>query len=221
MPLEAPSHGPVLLPPIEGRSLRQLLLSGGSLPSPERVAALLDQFPEAVGALPGEADGGAAPRLAATTRDLVARLVPEAGDGADRVAGAVAEGAVRDQVGARVIHGDLYEAQVFVGDDYGLGLIDLDDAGPGDPAMDAANFSVHLIALALVAPAARKRLMAYRGLVRRAFLARLAIGPSDLAWREALCMLRLATGPFRVLDPHWPHEVRRRVDLAVRLIDAA
>jgi hypothetical protein len=220
-PLDAPGLGPVLVPPIEGTSLRQLLLNGGSLPAPERVAALLDHVPEAIGGFSGQAEGHAPIRLAAAAQDLVARLVPEARGDADRVAVAVAEGAAGDRLAARVIHGDLYEAQIFVGDDYRLGLIDLDDAGPGDPAMDAANFSAHLVGLALVAPAATKRLMGYRGLVRRAFLTRLGIGSSDLAWREALCMLRLATGPFRVLDPRWPHEVHRRVALAVRLMDAA
>jgi hypothetical protein len=63
--------------------------------------------------------------------------------------------------------------------------------------------------------------VAYRGLVRRAFLDRLGVSPADLAWRETLAMLLLAAGPFRVLDPRWPAEVGRRVRLAVRLLDQA
>jgi aminoglycoside phosphotransferase (APT) family kinase protein len=121
----------------------------------------------------------------------------------------------------RPVHGDLYEAQVFVARDFSLGLIDLDDLGPGDPAGDAANFCAHLIALALSVPAAAPRLLAYRELVRDAFLTRLGIAPAALAWREAVAMLLLATGPFRVLDPRWPREVGRRVRLAVRLLETA
>jgi hypothetical protein len=108
-----------------------------------------------------------------------------------------------------------------VGQDYSLGLIDLDDWGPGDPAMDAANFSAHLIALALAVPGSGKRIMAYRSLVRQAFLDRLGVSPAELAWREALCLFALATGPFRVLRPHWPAEVRHRTDAALRLTESA
>jgi hypothetical protein len=90
----------------------------------------------------------------------------------------------------------------------------------GDPAADAANFLAHLLALALSVPPARDRLLAYRALARTTFMERLGLGPRDLAWREALAMLQLATGPFRVLDPSWPVEVRRRVRLAVRLMAA-
>ncbi|HEX5949189.1 MAG TPA: hypothetical protein VFZ45_06460, partial [Actinomycetota bacterium] len=89
------------------------------------------------------------------------------------------------------------------------------------PAMDAANFCAHLLVLARAVPAAAGRLAAYRELVREAFLLRLGIPSTELAWREALAALLLASGPFRVLDPRWPAEVTRRIQLAVRLLDQA
>jgi aminoglycoside phosphotransferase (APT) family kinase protein len=151
----------------------------------------------------------------------VARVIPEAAAAADRLVDLVSEGVRRDIVPSRTIHGDLYEAQVFVDRRYSLGLIDLDDVGPGDPAMDAGNLLAHLVALALARPQASRRILAYRRLVRRAFLDRLGIPPADLAWREALEMFQLATGPLRTLNVRWPHEVRRRVDLALRLSEVA
>jgi aminoglycoside phosphotransferase (APT) family kinase protein len=220
-PVGSPGDGSLLLEPLEGRSLRDILVSGGSLPSPDRVAKLLDDLPRVLDDHGGDRDVERPLRTAAVTRDLVARVIPEATAAADRLVDLVSEGVRRDDVPARTIHGDLYEAQVFVGGGYSLGLIDLDDAGPGDPAMDAGNLLAHLVALALAFPSAGRRLLAYRTVLRRAFLDRLGIAPADLAWREALEMLQLALGPLRTLKPHWPHEVNRRVDLALRLGETA
>jgi Phosphotransferase enzyme family len=214
--------GPTLaFRPLEGRSLRDLLLRGSSLPAPDRVAALPANLRQWV--------GEAAPSWDRTTHRAVARstfrhlstLLPAARDDLARVLEAVEAGEERDPRSERVVHGDLYEAQVFVDDDFSLGLVDLDDLGPGDPAMDAGNFCAHLLVLALAVPSAAGRLVAYRQLVRSAFLTRLDLSPADLAWREALAMLLLATGPFRVLDPRWPEQVRRRIEVAVRLIEEA
>jgi hypothetical protein len=220
VPLGSGDRGVLLFASLEGRSLRDLLLSGGSLPAPERLAALLDELPRVLGSAPGERDRNAPLRTASATAELVQRLIPQASAAVARLQEAVAEGVALDNVPSRTVHGDLYEAQVFVGRDYSLGLIDLDDSGPGDPAMDAANFAAHLIALALAVPHAGNRIMAYRSLVRSAFVQRLGVSPRELAWREALCLFALSTGPFRVLRPAWPAEVRRRAEVALRLAQA-
>lgn len=224
-PLASPDRGLLLFVPLEGRSLRDLLLTGGSLPTPERLAGLIQDFPRALGGSPwggpaGERDRQGPVRTAAATADLVRRLVPETASTVARLGDAVVEGAALDEVPSRMVHGDLYEAQVFVGQNYSLGLLDLDDWGPGDPAMDAANLSAHLIALALAVPGSRTRVLAYRSLVRRALLDRLGVFSAELAWREALCMFALSTGPFRVVNPDWPAQVRRRADVALRLMAA-
>lgn len=213
--------GLVLFRSLEGRSLRDLLTEGGSLPRPERIAALVDEIPHAIGEIEngpgtGERDPTAGVRRAG---ELVSRLTPEARQGVERIIAAVEDGVGSNQRPLRLVHGDLYEAQVLVGDGFSLGLIDLDDVGLGDPLVDAANFSTHLLALALSVPRAAPRLLAYRELVRRAFLERLGASDGELAWREAASMLLLAAGPFRVLQPTWPSGVIQRVDLALRLLD--
>jgi Ser/Thr protein kinase RdoA (MazF antagonist) len=138
-----------------------------------------------------------------------------------RAADAIIERAQRDDtvLPDRLVHGDLYEDQVFVDDDFSLGLIDVDDLGPGDPVLDAANFCAHLLALGVSVPSAWDRLVAYRTLVRDAFLARLDVTPAALAWREALALLLLASGPFRVLDPNWPEAIGRRLELVLALLE--
>jgi Phosphotransferase enzyme family len=210
-----------VIPAMAGRSLRDVLISGGSLPSPSRVASLPATLAAAVEDA-GVTSLGTRPTasaLAAPAAETVARLVPESGAAAHRIVEAAVEEESDEPPRSSVVHGDLYEAQVFVGAGFRLGLIDLDDLGQGDAALDAANFSAHLLALAMAVPAAADRLLAYRRLVRPAFASALRLAPGALAWREAVCMLLLATGPFRVLDPAWPFEVGRRVALAVRLLE--
>lgn len=119
------------------------------------------------------------------------------------------------------VHGDLYEGQVFVGSDGGIGLIDLEDAGPGDPLLDAANLLAHLVLLNASRPDAARRPIAYRALLRTAVLDAFGAAESDLDWRESLCLLRLATGPFRVLSRAWPRRTEARVNAALRLLDRA
>lgn len=220
LPVGSTSWGSLMYAPARGRSLRDLLVGGDSLPAPERVAGLLDDVTRLAEVGDGQLAGvSIRPPLETATHaaDLLRRLVPGAAPDVERVMDAIRAGVARDSLPSRLVHGDLYEAQVFVEEDFSLGLIDLDDVALGDPALDAANFCAHLLALALSAPRAAGRLAAYRALVRRAFLARLDVGPEALAWREALAMLLLATGPFRVLEPSWPDEVVRRIRLALRL----
>ena len=207
----------LLTPEVEGRSLRDLLVRGGSLPSPRRLSDVVARLART----PGGEVSWTRPdpsRIAASTAELIVTLLPELEGDVARVREAV--DARSDPASpTRLVHGDLYEAQVLVGRGYTLGLIDLDDVSLGDPAMDAANTCAHLLVLALSIPSAADRLMAYRRLARAAFQAQLGVTSQQLAWREALCALQLATGPFRVLDPRWPEQVGRRVSLAVRLLD--
>lgn len=224
LPVARTGPGALLVRPLEGRSLRDLLLAGTRLPSPERVARLPDDLaglaPPDPSSTPLPVAGRGRPRLDTAERvgELIVRLLPALAAPVGHVLDAVGRGVEGDEIPERLVHGDLYEAQVFVGRDFTLGLIDLDDLGLGDAALDAANFCAHLLALALSADAAAERLLAYRVLLRQAFLDRLDIAPLSLAWREAFAMLLLATGPFRVLHPNWPAEVARRVELAEKLL---
>lgn len=210
----------LLFEAMPGTPLGRLLVRGGSLPRPERLVGLLDEVAGlngAVAAEPATRHAREPVETAERTAALVAALVPECADDAAAVLDAVRAGAAVPGPDRAVVHGDLYEAQVFVDDDFSLGLIDLEEMGVGDPALDAANFTAHLLALALVAPAARARIRAYRHLLRTAFLDRLELPSEALAWREALVMLQLATGPFRTLAPDWPGRVARGTRVARRL----
>lgn len=223
VPSPGAAPGTLLVRPLPGRPLRDLLLSGEPLPDPARVAALPDGLAARTGPQAGlhpSARGRLRPEAVRTAGDLLLRLVPSLDAPVGRVLGAVAQGLQDEAVPDRVVHGDVYESHVLVDDDFSLGLIDLDDVGLGDPLLEAANFSAHLLVLALSAPSAvRGRLLAYRALVRQAFLDRLGAGPAELAWREAFTVLLLAAGPFRLLHRRWPAEVQARVELAERVLE--
>lgn len=213
-------RGALLFPPLLGRSLRELLIAGGTLPAPERVAKVMDDLARLGRDLaPAQAIERWRPSEGAEeTARLLRILVPGLDAELRAVVDAVRQGEANDPIPPRLVHGDLYEDQVFVAEHFSLGLLDLDDLGPGDPALDAANFCAHLVALALSAPAAADRLLAYRSLIRETFAATLGVPPSSLAWRESLAMLLLASGPFRVLDPGWPQQTAVRVQIAARLL---
>lgn len=210
-----------LFVPATGTTLGALLADGRSLPDPERIADVLDRIRSlspALAAVPAARHRTAPEEVARTTAALLHRLVPDHGTAIEAVVDAVARG-VQDRVGVPqgLVHGDLYEGQILVAEDRSLTLVDLEEMGLGDPVLDAANLTAHLLAYALASPEARDRLRAYRLVVRDAFRRRLEVAPEAFAWREALVLLQLATGPFRVLSPRWPDRVRQGVRLAARV----
>jgi hypothetical protein len=213
----------LLFEPMAGRSLRDLLLGQDSLPEPRRVVEVTRQLTllePLVGDIESPRHSRSPRSTIASTAELLTCIVPDASSDIGEIREAIELAAEQDVVPRTVVHGDLYDAQVFVQDDYTLGLVDVDDLGLGDPALDAANFTTHLLALALARPGAKQRLMSYRTLVRQAFLAQLGIAPADLSWREALVMMQMATGPFRVLDTGWPERVTKQIRVARRLLHA-
>jgi phosphotransferase family enzyme len=226
LPVGRVAPGALVLPCLPGRSLRDLLLTGGLLPPPERVAALSAELHRRCSPLTG---GLAADRSAARRRidpgtvlcaaQVVARLLPGAGCAAGRVAEAVIGWAEESEpLEEWIVHGDLYENQVLV-DGERLGLIDLDDLGPGDPLLDAANFSAHLLVLGTSGSSpASPRILGYREELRAAFCRRLDADPAALSWREAYCLLRLVSSPFRVLHPDWPRRMADRLALAASAV---
>ena len=229
LPVAEVARGAFLVPALPGRCLRELLLEGSALPEPQRLARLPEDLADLAGPGVGRLSPGAGtergsrrhadPALAQQAAEVLGRLVPPLAGMALRIADAVSERAEGDPVAEGVVHGDLYESQVFVQPDQRLGLVDLDDLGPGDPALDAANFCAHLIVLAAAAKPAAGRVLSYREGLRAAFLERLGVKHRSLAWREAYAMLLLASGPFRVLQPDWPGGVAARLGQAERLLD--
>lgn len=220
--------GAFVLPCAPGRPLRDLLLVGGPLPPAERLARLPADIHRACGpALAGApelADVRARrrfdPAVALVAAQMVARLLPAEAAAACRLAEAVITCAeASEPPDDWVVHGDLYENQVLVDGDH-LALIDLDDLGPGDPLLDAANVSAHLLLLAASGAPAAPMIARYRDELRHAFGQAFDVDPADLSWREAYCLLRLVSGPFRVLHPEWPTRMRARLSLAAETLGA-
>jgi aminoglycoside phosphotransferase (APT) family kinase protein len=223
LPIGRLGKGALLVRAVEGRSLRTLLLEGERLPPPERIARLPDDLSEAAGPTPGGQGVGNTRRRvqrasAERAAEVVTRVLPSLSTAAGRLVESVGA-ATGDGLDERIVHGDLSEGQVLVGAGERLGLVDLDDVGPGDPILDAATFCAHLLALAASAGVAAGRILRYRESLRAAFLRRLAVDPRALAWREAYALLLLAPGPLRVLHPDWPRHVATRVELAGQLLD--
>lgn len=230
LPLALPSGqiapGALVVPSLPGRSLRDLLLTGGPLPPPHRVAELVAELHRRCSPLSGAAADRSAVRVrvdpgtALAAAHVVARLLPGEGCAAGRVAEAVIGKAEESEPPQDwIVHGDLYENQVFVAGD-SLGLIDLDDLGPGDPLLDAANFSAHLLVLGASNPLRSPDILRYRAELGSAFCRMLDADPAALAWREAYCLLRLTPSPFRVLHPEWPRRMADRLALAIGVLNA-
>jgi hypothetical protein len=232
LPLALPAGriapGALVLPRHPGRPLRELLLTGQRVPAPDRVAGLSEDLHRR--ASPALFPGGLGDRTALRRRidpatalcaaQVVARLLPDQGCTAGRVAEAVIAWAEEsDPPEEWVVHGDLYENQVMV---HGrtLSLLDLDDLGRGDPVLDAANFGAHLLVLGASGHPAAATILRYREELRTAYCRRLGVDPAAMAWREAYCLLRLAAGPFRVLHPEWPRRMTDRVALATEALSA-
>jgi hypothetical protein len=106
-----------------------------------------------------------------------------------------------------VVHRDLYEEQILVGEE--VGLIDLDDAAAGPPELDLGNLAGHLDLLALVEGVDSETLVA-------AFLGGYGAMDVDLFERcRALTRLRLACIHRRpeLLDPAPGRRPGRRTSL--------
>src|SRR5437763_4278994 len=220
LPIGRLGPGALILPEMVGPSLRDVLLAGGPLPRPERIARLPEALHRRAVAAGVPADRLPARRVDPCTAPAPARVaarpLPHRACAAGRLAEAVtafSEAEPSWRSAERFVHGDLYENQVLVDGDR-LGLVDLDDLGPGDPLLDAANFSAHLLLLGSSATPAGGTILRFRDELRAAFCRRLEADPADLAWREAYCLLCLASGPFRVLHPEWPRRMADRLALA-------
>lgn len=213
-PSPHPVPGLVTFPVVPGTSLGERLVAGGRLPSPHRVVGLM----ASIGAVPwrGDAKPRRYGRSVRSTGRLLAQLLPHRAEEVDDVAAelvARADGIVP----TTVVHGDLYESQVLLDDRMSFGLIDLEDAGPGDALLDAANLLAHLGALAAAVPAAAGRPAAYAALLRRVLVGA-GVPPEELAWREALCAMLLSPWSFVTQAEAWPRLVEERFGTVVRTL---
>lgn len=210
-------RGIVVLRAIEGASLRERLAAGrGRLPDAEVFGALLDRL--AVADL-GDLSTRAARRSSlAAADDHVAFLSTVLPTESERLA------RLREQLGeattepVEIVHGDLHEAQIIVGDDGSpVGLLDIDGVGVGARVDDLANLLGHLATYARTQADQAPRIRAYATSLERRFAAR--VDADELHRRTAASVLGLATGPFRVQTDDWQRETRQRITLAQHHLD--
>ncbi|MGF1665282.1 MAG: phosphotransferase family protein [Acidimicrobiia bacterium] len=217
LPTYRPAPDILVYPARAGTSMRAALTGRNSaaIPHPDVVLDVLDNL----GALDDPGTPGPSSPAARLDRsvDLLRAAVPHHAAVLSELADLIRGALGRDVIPPVVVHGDFYEGQLLI-DQAGsvAGVLDIDDVGMGDPAMDAANYTAHLVALGESHPEVVERLDAHRRAFRTAYLERSGVEERALGAREAVAGLGLATGPFRVLSPGWPARVERRIALAAR-----
>jgi aminoglycoside phosphotransferase len=219
--------GLVVLGALPGLRLREHLRAGGAASSghgmPPSLLTLHEQLARA--AVPpwlGEARG---PIAALPTHVDLLRSVTSGvdRDRLDRVHDCIAASAASvasaasDSGGRRqLVHGDLHEGQLLVDGARLTGVLDVDDAGIGDPLDDHATLVGHLAVLGLEGPHTAWIERCAQGHAS-ALVAR--YGEREVARRVAAVVVALATGPFRVQQPRWRRATGARLALAARWLE--
>lgn len=124
-----------------------------------------------------------------------------------------------------VVHGDFYEAQVFVDNSRVVGVLDIDGVGPGRRADDLACLCAHLSVLGDYANQGRLTLDIHERVAEaiRTWYPIFAnrVDPQELALRAAGVVLSLATGPHRQQEPDWERATEAMVRVAETWVQVA
>ena len=183
--------GTLVLDEVPGDSLRTLLCDPHAvLPEPRALAAIHSRLATVATSLerppsrPFDVTRGA---------DAIRAMLPSEADRIDRVAEAAhtaVDGGGEGDSALVTVHGDLHEAQVLVGPDGRLGIVDLDGTGPGRLVVDVATMLAHLHLLARWHPTTALRTHRFA----EAYLREVAtlVDPARARRRAAGVMLGLA-----------------------------
>jgi aminoglycoside phosphotransferase (APT) family kinase protein len=163
-----------------------------------------------------EADLTPAPPVPSRVRDalghaaMLSAVAPGCADRLERIVDVLRPACERAERRTPVtVHGDLYEAQLVVRHGRITGLLDVDDAGPGDPYGDAATVLAHLRFRARAGDRRRRVVDEYADELRTGLGRRL--DPSELDVVTAAALVGLATGPFRIQQAGWVEAVDRHL----------
>ena len=220
--------GLVVLEELPGRPLARAVIDEGVRSCrAEDLVALLDRLPASMYPLPLRPPWTDSIEFYA---GIVSSSVPSLGPRLDSLVRAIREGlaALEQRLDMRphdVVHGDFYEAQVFVAEGKVVGLLDIDTVGPGRRADDLACLLAHLSVLADYGNAGRiDRAMQERvedaiRTWRETFAGR--VDPTELALRSAGVVLSLATGPHRQQEAAWEAATEAIVRVAEEWVDRA
>jgi len=208
--------GLVVLEPLPGLELREALWRFGPRAcTPEALAEILERLPAEFANLPRRASWS---KSAMHYASVIASVAPPLGERAESLATRVTAGLEGDD-GAEPVHGDFYEAQLLTADGKITGLLDIDNAGPGNRVDDVACLLAHMSVLVVMAPSSSDG-------VRAALADWTAwfdheVDPRQLRVRAAGVALSLATGPHRTQEPGWREAIANRVGLAEQWFAAA
>lgn len=221
-------EGLVVLAELPGRPLsRAVVEDGADSCRAEDLVALLDRLPASMytaalrppwtdsvdfyAGIVSSSVPALAPRLDALVREIRDGLA--------------AVGRRRDLQPHDVVHGDFYEAQVFVEGGRVVGLLDIDTVGPGRRADDLACLLAHLSVLADYGNSGRiDRAMQQRvegAISRWSEVFRERVDPTELALRAAGVVLSLATGPHRQQEAAWEAATEAIVRVAELWVERA
>jgi len=207
------TYGMVALQAIGGRTLREVIGSGQGLPGPGALVAMLDALPDA---------GASAPVRSSWQTERFATLIGAAVPGlrgrVENLARALADIEAELEPDLVPVHGDFHEAQLLVDGGHITGLLDVDTFGTGSRTNDLATMIGHLSTLAC---ASTRRRDVGRYAQRVLDVADRLVDPRRLRAAISAVVLGLATGPFRVLEPQWPRNTARRVQLAEQWLASA
>ena len=196
---------------LRGASLGSCLRRGRPrAPTPDELLELLDRLDAA--ALPGEPDAGSDARLRRHVR-LLSALVPEESERLERLSDALS-GAERQPT--VTIHGDFHEGNILVGEQGISGLLDVDDAGPGERVEDLGLLVGRVWSLAH-GRAGEPALRYAENLLRRWDA---VVDPAELRRRVGVALVGRATAPFRNQLEGWREQTRGRLELAERWVSA-
>ncbi|WP_193104830.1 phosphotransferase [Brachybacterium sp. FME24] len=226
--VKAHHNGLVVLEELPGRPLARAVIDEGvAACTAEDLVALLDRLPASMYTLPLRPPWTDSVEFYA---GIVSSSVPALGPRLDALVRTIRDGlaALEQRMDMRahdVVHGDFYEAQVFVQHGKVVGLLDIDTVGPGRRADDLACLLAHLSVLADYGNAGRiDRAMQVR--VEEAihtwhttFADR--VDPTELALRSAGVVLSLATGPHRQQEASWEAATEAIVRVAEEWVSRA
>lgn len=215
-----PDLGWLAMTELEGPTLRERL-KAGTPPWPRH-----EEFVDAIARIRSVELADAAPRRprcldAGGHAQMLASVMPSeryrVGELIDRFA-PLAEQALARR--GPTVHGDLHEGQLVVDGERIIGVLDIDDVGPGDPIDDMATVLGHLrFRAGTAADGTGAEIDAYADDLWRGFAS--STDPSVLDGVTAAVLVGLATGPFRIQQDDWATVVGGQLDLAERLLDTA
>jgi hypothetical protein len=207
-----PEGGAVWLETMQGQTLRQLIRARRA-PPPEAVLEGMSPLWRSQATV-GGARSLSIDSAARYTTNLIQTWMPDVAAGPEqRDLFASVLAFARSWQPSGPAHNDFHDGQLIIQPNGRIGVVDFDEAGPGDALIDVANLLAHLRWMAAFGPgkAANEE---YRRRLRVA--ARDHFGPDadGLAIREAFALVRLASNPLRQARDDYATRVRDGLSLA-------